>query len=386
MTLRDEHPIVGAKSGGPRASEQRSIMLPLGVAGIGFVATLLHVSSDPRRAMFAWAFAFAFAFSTTLAALILVMILDVTGATWSLALRPMMAGVAATTPVLIVLFVPILVGLRLLYPWAEDLDRFEPEMRAVLAHQRSWNNPGFFTVRSALYLGLWALLGTTVRSSKRWSAVGLPLLALSITFASYDWLMSLEAGWVSTIFGLYVFASGFVSATGLFALLAWRGRSWGVVPDGVGPAHFHALGRLMLTAVLFWAYIAFFQLLLIWIANLPREVGFYLRRSQGSFAVVSALLVVGHFALPLLALLSRSLKRSPPALAMVGAWLFVFAPLDFAWLVLPARTTRLLPLDVGPSVAVTGLAFAYGSWRFVVHARTAALDPKIAESLRYESP
>ena len=306
MTLRDEHPIVGAKSGGPRASEQRSIMLPLGVAGIGFVATLLHVSSDPRRAMFAWAFAFAFAFSTTLAALILVMILDVTGATWSLALRPMMAGVAATTPVLIVLFVPILVGLRLLYPWAEDLDRFEPEMRAVLAHQRSWNNPGFFTVRSALYLGLWALLGTTVRSSKRWSAVGLPLLALSITFASYDWLMSLEAGWVSTIFGLYVFASGFVSATGLFALLAWRGRSWGVVPDGVGPAHFHALGRLMLTAVLFWAYIAFFQLLLIWIANLPREVGFYLRRSQGSFAVVSALLVVGHLALPQLARRSRS--------------------------------------------------------------------------------
>jgi hypothetical protein len=180
-----------------------------------------------------------------------------------------------------------------------------------------------------------------------------------------------------------------MSAVSLLAILARSSRRSGREDEAVGPAHLHAIGRLMLMAVILWAYIGFFQLLLVWIADLPREVTFFVARSRGSFRALDVLLVLGHFVLPFLALLHRELKRRAGTLAAVGAWLVLMNAVDVAWLVLPAAGDRLRVLDAAPFLVVAALAFAHGARRFRAEkaaAKRAPRDAAVAESLRYTSP
>src|SRR5690606_3606386 len=149
------------------------------------------------------------------------------------------------------------------------------------------------------------------------SAVGLPLVAFTLTLAAFDWLMSLTPGWTSTIFGVYYFAGAMVGILALLAVAAFLLEREGDLAGIITVSHDHALGKLLFTFLVFWAYIAFVQLLLIWIADLPREAAWFVARTAGSWAVVSGLLVAGHFLLPFFALLSRELKRRPAALATV---------------------------------------------------------------------
>jgi hypothetical protein len=179
----------------------------------------------------------------------------------------------------------------------------------------------------------------------------------------------------------------------LVAVSAYRGR--GDAPPSVAPnaAHFHAVGRLMLMAVVLWAYIGFFQLMLPWIGDLPREVGFFAARARGSFVAFDALLLFGHFVLPFLALLSRPLKRRPAMLAAVGGWLVLMNAVDVAWLVLPSLDEHVRVLDIAPFLFIVGLTLAHASRSledFESHAlpagERARRDPAFAESSRYASP
>jgi hypothetical protein len=154
----------------------------------------------------------------------------------------------------------------------------------------------------------------------------------------------------------------------------------------IGPAHFHALGRVLLVSVILWAYIAFAALLLVWSADLPRENRFYAERSAGPWAWVAAALGVGHFALPFLALLSRALKRSPPHLAMVGAWVLMFHALDAYWLIVPSLARAPDTLDVGAFLVVGGFGFAFGAARFFAAAPVPLGDPDRELALHYTSP
>jgi hypothetical protein len=205
--------------------------------------------------------------------------------------------------------------------------------------------------------------------------------------------MSLQPGWVSNMYGLYVFTSGFVSAIAAIAIGAWLAYWSGLLPEGVGPDHFHALGRLMLMAVILWAYIAFFQLLLIWIANIPHEATFFIARSRGGWPLVNLFLIFGRFVLPFFALLSRPLKRSPVLLAGVGVWLVLMSALDVAWLVIPSAAEHLSLADLAPFVCVFALAWAYGA--HLVYTRGYLLAPRpvappppaaLEEALSYRSP
>lgn len=361
----------------------RTVGRAFGVAVSGVVVSALYAVHDPRRAALAWLVAFASALTAVLGVLVLVMILDVVGARWSLVLRPRMTAVAGLLPVFGVLFLPVLFSLDLLYPWAKATEGLEAGLRSTVEHQRAWNHPSAFVGRSVVYLVTWSILGLTVRRSSRASAGGLPLMALTLTFASFDWLMSLEAGWQSTMYGVYVFAGGLISAIALVIVLAWMNRRVGMP---LRPAHVHALGRLLFMAVMFWAYIGFFQFLLIWITNLPHEVGFYVARSKGSMAFVSVLLVVGRFVLPFLALLSRSLKRSAGALVVLAVWLLAMQVLDVWWLVVPASGDGARPLDIAPVLAVFGLVITAFVWRYPSREGPLEIDPVVVESLGYESP
>jgi hypothetical protein len=380
---------------------RRGVAIPLAIGVGAAVLTAVYASYDPRRALVAWLAAYGFGLASALGALTMVMVLHVTGAEWWRALRPIFLSPAAVTPLFVPLFVPIGASLAV-YPWSQTPTGLDARTLAALEHQRTWNSEPFFLGRAAFYLATFTVLAVLLyrqganhieadngRRDRTVSAVGLPVLAFAFTFASFDWLMSLEPAWVTTMYGLYVFTSGLVSALAIIAVGAWLAQGDGLLADDVAPDHFHALGRLLLMAVILWAYIAFFQLLLVWIADIPAESRFYRARAHGGWVVVNVLLFLGRFLVPFLALLSRSLKRSVQRLAIVGAWLVFMSALDFAWLVIPGAGAQLSLADAGPFVCIFALAWAYGA-HLVHRPRRQAGSPSypraLEEALTYRSP
>jgi hypothetical protein len=174
---------------------------------------------------------------------------------------------------------------------------------------------------------------------------------------------------------------------GLVAVLAWLAlRSGRLPPEDVKPDHFHAHGRMMLTAVCLWGYLGFFQVMLIWIGDLPSEVTFFTARSAGAWGAASWVLVIGHFVVPFFLLLSRPLKRNPATLAFVGGFMVLMHVVDVTWLLLPSRLSSVPASAIAPLAAVCGLAGAWAVWRFSARAPVASRDPDFPRGVRYESP
>lgn len=319
------------------------------------------------RLLVAYVAAYGLVVGIVLGALVIVMTFHVTRARWPAVLMPLLLRVAAAAPVLVVLFVPIALGAGRLYP------------------PHPWNALGFFLARAAVYLTAWTALSIAlrrVRDPERLRAIaapGLLVVAFTGTFAAFDWMMALEGGWVSTVYGLHRLSGGLLGAVAVVAVLAATERR-AMNADVV-----HALGRLLLMAVVLWAYLGFFQVVLVWIADVPHESAFFGARMRGAYRVLAWVLFVGRFAVPLLLLLSRSFKRRPLPLAVLGAWLVVTGAIELAWLVLPARgDAHLHALDVVAFVVVSGAA-AIGA-RLAGGAREAPTPAAVAESARYESP
>lgn len=364
---------------------RRSTARFLACGVLGALATFVVALVDVRRALLAWTSAYGFLFATVLAGLVLTMILRTTRATWWLALRPAFALFAASTPLLVAFFLPVAARPSAVFPWASASPHVGDA--AAIAHVASpsthlphallWNTPRAWFARAIVYLATWGLLALAVhrceaafarsptpehaRRARMASGAGLPILAMTMTFASFDWLMSIESGWVSSIYGLYVFASGLVSAIAVVVIATWLGRRDRGHADELRPDHVHALGRLLLMSVILWAYLGFFQFLLVWIADLPHEIPFYAARATRAWTPVALVLIVGRFVVPLLWLLSRERKRRLGALALLSAWLVLTTALDFAWLVLPSAGVALSPVDLAPFLAVVGFGGAYAT-------------------------
>jgi NADH:ubiquinone oxidoreductase subunit 6 (subunit J) len=220
------------------------------------------------------------------------------------------------------------------------------------------------------------------------SGGGLPLVGLATTWASFDWTMSLQPEWYSTVFGLYFFAGAFVGAIALVSVMMNVSRLWGPSPLPMTPDHAQALGRLLFAMVIFWAYMAFSQLLIYWIADIPKEVTFYARRMTGSWTAVTYVLVFGNFVVPFFALLNRRWKRHPNYLAVVAAWVLVVHFVDVYWLVLPVydrEGARPSWLDLGAILFVGGLSGAWIARRYLDAPPVPLHDPELAEGLGYEA-
>jgi len=332
------------------------------------------------------------------------MIAHATGAGWFVAVRRIAEDLALSIVALALLFLPLLLALRELYPWVPPLDRLPEHVRTAILRKDAYLNVPFFVARAALYLGVWALLAVLLR---RWSlaqdddgrgattahvvgasGAGLMLLGFSFTFAMFDWAMSLAPEWQSTIFGVYLFAGGMVGALAALTVLARLLERRGALGPGLAASHYHALGRLLLTFVLLWAYIAYSQGLLVWIADLPHEVGFYTARVASRWGGLLVLLACGHFALPFVLLLSRRLKRSGTALAAIGVWLLVMHYVDVFWVVVPALrgATPVHWLDVPVLAAVLSTSALFVAWRASGTAALPTRDPRLARALEYRSP
>lgn len=372
------------------------------VAVAGLALTLLGGFLDAKRALFAYLVAFVYWLGIAIGVLILLGAVHATKAKWPVVLRRFLETVPQTIPLFAILFVPIALGMGQLYLWVHP-HGLEGELAHAVEHKLPYLNPPFFVARAAVYFVFWTLCAWLLRSwSMRQDELGgvsltvrqrrlgtgmLPFLALTMTFAGFDWMMSLDPRFFSTIFGVYWWAGSFMSAFAVTILAARLGRDdrdW--FSSFMSLDHYHALGKYLLAFTAFWAYTAFSQFMLIWIANIPEEVPWYILRINGGWRWVGAFLAVFHFVVPFFLLLSRDLKRSPRALSWVAAWLLLAHWIDVYWLVMPhlhADAPRPSLLDLTAFVGVGGVAIAFAVLRMRGVAAVPVRDPHLEDSLRY---
>ena len=322
------------------------------LAAVAFAIALLLIVigllAAPRQTGISLLTMWAAGLTVVLGALILLMVGAVTHALWLEPWVPMLMRITQALPGFAVLLVPILLVTRHLYPWAGASIHLTPEESAQLRSVGAWFSPGFFVARAIGYFAAWIVVARLFRRGpaarrKAISAMGLIVVGITQTFAAFDWLMSLTARWYSTVYGIYYFAGGFLAVLGLLAILAERADRGRPLDHQTPRIHYRSLGLMLLTMVIFWAYIAFAQLLIIWIADVPREITWWLPRIRGSWGGVGLVLLVGHFIIPLVMLLSADIKRDPRRLARLGAWLLLMHVVDIYWVVEPASSLGAAP-------------------------------------------
>jgi hypothetical protein len=220
------------------------------------------------------------------------------------------------------------------------------------------------------------------------AAPGMILYALTVTFAAFDLLMSLTPHWYSTIYGVYYFAGCVLGFFALAPVLIAMLKRRGFLTRLVTPEHSHDLGKLMFGFVVFWAYIAFSQYLLIWYGNLPEETVWYSAREQGAWVWISVLLLLGHFVLPFLMLMSRYPKRKAATLVIGAVWLLIMHWVDVFYLVMPNVRTEGCPfrlMDLACFAGIGGLFLAVIFWRLGRTNLIPVNDPRLDEALSFEN-
>ncbi|HEV8631110.1 MAG TPA: hypothetical protein VGV61_12400 [Thermoanaerobaculia bacterium] len=330
----------------------RRLQVPFLIAAVaGLALTALGFVVDRRHFFQAWLVAWLFWLSVALGCLGLAMLHHLSRGAWGLMVRRPLEAATRTLPLLAVLFLPLLAGMRELFVWSGAGHGEAAAGGEQQLHNAAYLNVPFFIGRAAFYFVVWVALAWSLsRLSRRQdqtadpalfrrmqaiSAAGFLLLALTGTFAAIDWLMSLDPHWQSSLYGLWYFAglglSGLTFIVVVANWLAQRSPMAGVLR----PQHFHDYGKLFFAFTMLWAYLSFSQFLLIWAGNLPEEIPFYTRRMHGAWAVVSAFLVLAHFVLPFLILLSADIKRRGPTLVKVAVWMLAMRWLDYFWNVAP---------------------------------------------------
>ena len=338
---------------------QRAALIALAVGGVaGLVGLVVDRNEFWRAYLLAW----LFCVEIGLGGLGLALLHHLAGGRWSRDVLPVALAAARTLPVLGLLFLPLLLALPALYPWADSGQMAASEL---LLSKSAWLNTPFFVARTVVYFVVWSGLALLItrRASRGLAALGMILYVLTATFAAFDWMMSLEPAWFSSIYGLLFLAGAAVAGISLavIGLVAgpppslphsgggadparsdlhsaddeasapspkWGGLGWGQT--------FNDLGNLLLAGVMIWAYFAFSQYLIIWSANVPEEAVWYVHRSGGGWQWAAVGLIGLHFVLPFALLLSRAVKRNPRTLGWLAGLLFCGRALDLYWLVVPA--------------------------------------------------
>jgi hypothetical protein len=372
-----------------------------GVLALGAVLGVAAMATDPTRFAFSYLTGFAWVATIGLGALFFVIIQHLTKAGWSVIPRRAMEWVSGILPITFILFLPIVAFAHTLYHhWMSEEAQHDHMIHAKAAYL----NTTFFYIRAVLFLVIWAALASFYWSNSRkqdesgdpkltikmqnMAPPAILLFALSLTFAGFDWLMSLDPHWYSTIFGVYVFSGSAVSSLAALALLALslekRGRLAGIITV----EHRHDIGKLLFGFIVFWAYIAFSQFILIWYANIPEETIFYKHRWEGTWSIVSLLLLSGHFIVPFIALIGRGAKRNPQMLGAVAVLMLAMHYVDMYWLVMPNLDHHGVHVTWIDLAGLLGPAGA-GALMLAFRARTSPLypfrDPRLAESLKLEN-
>jgi hypothetical protein len=358
-----------------RKISQRSLVIGAVFSVIAVALAFIHPDEFYR----AYLLGFMCWLGIALGSMAIVMIRHLTGGGWGTVIRRILGAAMRTLPLLAILFIPVILGIRRLYIWAQPLSNIEDKHLREHLEQitQSYLTVNGFIIRAVFYFAIWNLLSfllskwskqtdhaNTPDNTQRFKAVsgpGLILYAFTLAFASIDWLMSLDPSWISTIFGLIILIGEMLSAM-CFAVVVERILfNYKPMSEMLRPEFVHDHGKWMLTFTMVWAYFNFSQWLIIWAGNLPSEITFYLKRLSGGWESVGLILVVFGFAAPFAMLLSRHFKRDIRKLVWLAVWLMLMRYLDLFWIVEPnfSKTFIVTAADIVVPVAIGGIWLWY---------------------------
>jgi hypothetical protein len=354
--------------------------LPMKAASVGAVLVAVCIAggfSDKSQFYQSYLVAYLFWLGITLGSLAVLMIQHLTGGQWALVIRRILEASTRTLPLMGVAALPLLVGMKTLYVWSQP-GQTDP----AIVGKHLFLNPEFFTARMIFYFAVWSSLAYCFNKWSReedvegnpavWlrmenlSGIGLVIYGLTVTFASIDWVMSLEPRWYSTIYGM-LFMVGQALAAMAFSvtILIWLSDRK-PLSQNVKPAHFQDLGSFLLAFVMLWAYLEFSQFLIIWGGNLSEEIPWYIRRMQGVWGHIGLLLVILNFALPFFLLLFRHVKRRTRSLGIVAGMVLMLRLVDMYWMVLPAfggGNAHLTWMNVVLPLGLGSIWFSFFTWQ-----------------------
>lgn len=346
---------------------------------------------DRTQFFHSYVFAFSFWAGISVGSLALLMLQHMTGGGWGLVIRRVLEAATQTLPLVVLLFVPIVLGAHWIYAWthAEEMAKSQ-----ALMEKAKYLNLSFFTVRAAIYFAIWLILAFFLN---RWSLLqdrtadkqftkrmrvlsgpGMVLFVFTVTFASIDWFMSLDPEWSSTIYGFLFVAAWALSALAFTIAVMAALSKHEPMNNVVAQLHFHDLGKLLLALVMLWSYFAFSQFLIIWSGNLPEEISWYLPRIRGAWGAIALTVIVLHFAFPFLFLLSRSLKRNAGKLVIVAVLILLMRLVDLFWMIAPSfppEHFHVSWMDLVAPIAMGGWWLSFFAWALTKRALIPINDP-----------
>ena len=376
-----------------------NIVKPLFAVGIvAFLASFVGYFFDHEQFFFSYLTSFAFFSSIALAALFFVMLQHLTRSEWSVVLRRIPESISANIALWSIFIIPILLGIHSLYHWSHaEAVAHDP----VLQHKSSYLNSTFFLIRQIIYFCLWGFLGWRMHRVsvemdetgdwglqtllRRTSGPGIFLFTITLAFASFDWLMSLDPHWYSTIFGVYFFAMSFQSVFAVLVLLVIFLWNKGLLKNTLQKSHLYDLGVQLFGYTIFYGYIAFSQFLLIYYASIPEETVWFLERLNGGYQYLAYFYLFGRFVIPFIVLLPKGPKSKPAVIGSIAGLILVSHFVELYWIVMPVLHKHgfvfnwmTLTCFVGLGCVFLGLFF----YKFSQQRMIPVNDPKIDASLR----
>lgn len=350
---------------------------------------------------------FIYCISFGIGAMFFVLISFLTRASWNASIRRWAEIISMTIPWVALLFVPILLlvlrdNALLLYEWNHPHDFFKG---SIIAEKTGYLNGYFFTARAAICLLLWTTIVSyyfklsrkedqtgnveLTLARQKWSGPFVMLFALSVSMAAFDWVMSLDADWFSTIFGVYLFAASMFGFFGLMISSLMLLQRNGILQDYVNTEHYHDMGKFLFGFTMFWSYIAFSQLLLYWYGNIPEETNWFKVRLAGDWHYLSYASIAAHFAVPFLGMMSRHVRRHRFGITFWACWALVAHWLDMTFLVMPNSGPLTITTILGHVICGLGMFSIFvamvllrGSGVPLVALR----DPRLPEGMSYANP
>ncbi len=384
--------------------DARTWMVPTLIGVALLVASVVGWGIDAPQFYFSYLVGWTFCLSVVIGAQFFVIIQHLTRASWSVVVRRIAEVLLWTFPLLALLSLPIFFGMHDLFHWTHHglYDPASPEYDPVLAGKAAYLNVPFFIIRVVLYFVAWTFVAyrlytLSIRQDvdgdreiparqRTVSAPGLALMAVTTAFASYDFLMSLDPHWFSTIFGVYFFGDSFLSSFAFIAFVAILLQRRGMLKHTITAEHYQDLGKFMFGFIVFWAYIAFSQYMLIWYGNLPEETIWYRHRLEHGWEAYSWMLLIGHFIIPFWVLISRGAKRIPAVLGFMCLWVLVMHWFDFFWIAMPvhhAEHATMHWLDFTCWLGLFGVVVGLFFYRLSRHSLVPEKDPYLATSIRF---
>jgi hypothetical protein len=358
-----------------RKISQRSLV----VGGVFAVIAVVLALKQPDEFYRAYLLGFMCWLGVALGSMAILMIRHLTGGGWGMVIRRILGAAMRTLPLLAILFIPVILGIRRLYIWAQPLGNIQDKHLREHLEQitQTYLTVNGFIVRAVFYFAIWNLLSflltkwskqqdspnvpDNVGRFRTVSGPGLILYGFTISFAAIDWIMSLDPSWVSTIFGLIILIGEVLTAM-CFAVVVERILfNYKPMSEMLTPDFVHDHGKWMLTFIMVWAYFSFSQWLIIWAGNLPAEITFYLTRINGGWGTIGMILVLFGFVVPFAMLLSRPFKRDIRRLVWLAVWLMLIRYLDLFWIIEPnfSKTLSVTLADVVVPIAIGGIWLWY---------------------------